>query len=71
MSTTTFKVKEIACPIGLEVQKVHQYPNYYEIYYGEDYNNLGACSVWHDDHSDVDEEPERKRSLLRSYGTSL
>lgn len=71
MSTTTFKVKEICCPIGLEVQKVHQYPNYYKIYCGEDYNNLEACLVWHDDPSDVDKEPERKRALLRSYDTSL
>jgi hypothetical protein len=33
------------CPLGLEVQKIHAYPNDCILYRGNEYENLEACLV--------------------------
>jgi hypothetical protein len=65
---TTYEAKEIVCPLGLEVQKIHACPNDCILYCGE-YEKLDACpmckasryKIKRDDHGDVDGEPPRKR----------
>ena len=68
LPTTTYKDKQLICPLGLEVQKIHACPNNYILYRGE-YENLDACPVCSalrykirkDDPGDVDGERPRKR----------
>ena len=42
---TTYEARKLVCPLGLEVQKIHAYPNYCILYRGEEYENLDACPV--------------------------
>jgi hypothetical protein len=44
LPTSTFEAKKIVCPLGLEVQKIHAYPNDCILYRG-DYENLTECSI--------------------------
>ena len=68
LPTTTYEAKQLVCPLGLEVQKIHACPNYCILYRGEN-ENLDACSVCSalrykirkDDPGDVEGEPPRKR----------
>ncbi|WVZ52993.1 hypothetical protein U9M48_003987 [Paspalum notatum var. saurae] len=68
LPATTYEAKEVICPLGLEVQKIHTYPNDCIIYYG-DYHELGSCPVckawWYKikyhDPMDVEGEPPRKK----------
>ena len=68
LSTTTYEAKQLVCPLGLEVQKIHACPNDCILYRGE-YENLDACPVCSalrykirkDDPGDVEGEPPRKR----------
>jgi hypothetical protein len=39
------EAKQIVCPLGLEVQKIHACPNDCILYRGQDYENLDACPV--------------------------
>jgi hypothetical protein len=39
LPTSTYEAKKIVCPLGLEVQKIHVYPNDCLLYHG-DYKNL-------------------------------
>ena len=63
-----YEAKQLVCPLGLEVQKIHAFPNDYILYRGE-YENLDACPVCNamrskirkDDPGDVEGEPPRKR----------
>ena len=65
---STYATKKVACPLGLEVQKIHASPNDC-ILYRDAYKDLNACPVcgalWYkirrDDPGDVDSEPPRKR----------
>ena len=43
--STTYEAKQIVCPLGLEVQKIHACPNDCILYHGKDYENLDACLV--------------------------
>jgi hypothetical protein len=43
---TTYAAKQVICPLGLEIQKIHACPNDYIIYCGE-YKNLNAFPVCH------------------------
>jgi hypothetical protein len=71
MPTTTYKAKQVVCPLGLEIQKIHACPNDCILYRGE-YENLDVCLVCkvsrykirRDDPGDVegDGEHTRKRS---------
>ena len=44
LPTTTYEAKQLICPLGLEVQKIHACPNDCILYRGE-YENLDACPV--------------------------
>ena len=66
--SSTYEVKKVVCPLGLEVQKIHACINDCILYRGE-YENLDACPVYsalrykisRDDPGDVEGEPPRKR----------
>jgi spore coat polysaccharide biosynthesis predicted glycosyltransferase SpsG len=45
LPASTYKAKKVVCPLGLEVQKIHVYPNDCILYHGEEYENLNACPV--------------------------
>ena len=68
LPATTYEAKQLVCPLGLEVQKIHACPNNCILYRGE-YENLDACPVCSalhykirkDDPVDVEGEPPRKR----------
>jgi len=45
LPTTTYKAKQVVCPLGLEIQKIHVCPNDCILYRGEEYENLDACLV--------------------------
>jgi hypothetical protein len=45
LATTTYEAKQLVCPLGLEVYKIHACPNDCILYHGDDYENLGACPV--------------------------
>jgi hypothetical protein len=54
---TTYEAKQTVCPLGLEVQKIHAYPNDCILYRGTKQENLEAClvckeiryKIWRDD----------------------
>ena len=64
LPTTTYEAKQVVCPLGLEIQKIHTCPNDCILYRGEEYENLDACPVCkasrykitRDDPSDVEGE---------------
>jgi hypothetical protein len=78
LPATTYEVKQVVCPLGLEIQKIHAYPNDCILYHGEEYEKLDACPVCHeslykirrDDPGDVEGIPRRK-SLPRLCGMLL
>jgi len=45
LPTTTYEAKQIVCPFGLEIKKIHACPNDYILYRGKDYENLDECPV--------------------------
>jgi hypothetical protein len=66
---TTYEAKQVVCPLGLEIQKIHACPNDCVLYRGEEYEKLDACPVCHvswykirqDDPSNVEGERPRKK----------
>ena len=68
MPSTTYEAKQLVCPLGLEVQKIHACPNDCILYRG-DYQNVDACPVCcalhykiqKDDPGNVEGERPRKR----------
>jgi hypothetical protein len=42
---TTYKARHAVCPLALEAQKIHAYPNECILYRGEEYENSDACPV--------------------------
>jgi len=66
---TTYEAKKVVCPLGLDVQKIHTYPNDCILYRGE-YEELDACPVYdakrykimQNDPGDVDGESASKKS---------
>jgi hypothetical protein len=77
LPASTYKAKKIICPLGLEVQKIHAFPNDCILYRGEEYENLNACPVCsafrdkikRDDPGDV--EGERQGDVVCSYNTMV
>jgi hypothetical protein len=45
LPSTTYEAKQTVCPLGLEVQKIHAYPNDCILYRGTEHENLEACLV--------------------------
>ena len=70
LPATTYEAKQVVCPLGLEIQKIHACPNDCIMYHGKNYENLNECPVckasWHknrrDDPSDIKgkERPRKK-----------
>jgi hypothetical protein len=71
LPTTTHEAKQVVCPLGFEIQKIHACPNDSILYCGE-YENLDACPVCHasrykirrDDPSDVEGDGERPKKRI-------
>jgi hypothetical protein len=69
LPATTYEAKQVVYPLGLEIQKIHVFPNDCILYRGKNYENLDACPVCHasrykimrDDPGDVEGERPRKR----------
>jgi hypothetical protein len=69
LSATTYEAKQVVCPLGLEIQKIHACPNDCFLYRGEEYEKLDACLVCHasrykirrDDPGDVEGKRPRKK----------
>jgi hypothetical protein len=45
LPSTTYEVKQTLFPLGLEVHKIHAYPNDCILYRGKEHDNLEACLV--------------------------
>ena len=68
LPSTMYEVKQLVCPLGLKVQKIHACPNDCILYRGG-YENLDACPVCgtlrykirKNDPKDVEEEHPKKR----------
>jgi hypothetical protein len=45
LPSTTYEAKQTVCPLRLEVQKIHAYPNDCILYRGTEHENLEACLV--------------------------
>lgn len=66
---TTYEAKQMVCPLGLEVEKIHACPNDCILYRGKEYENLESspvCSalrykIRRDDPGDVDGQPVKKK----------
>jgi len=39
LPTNTYEAKQVVYPLGLEIQKIHAYPNDCILYHGEEYEN--------------------------------
>ena len=69
---TTYEVKKVVCPLGLDVQKIHACPNDCILYRGE-YKELDGCTacdakrykIRQNDPGEVNGEPARKKYRLR------
>jgi hypothetical protein len=65
----TYEAKQLICPLGLEVQKIHAYPNDCILYRCDEYENVDACPVCgalrykirRDNAGEVEGEHPRKR----------
>ena len=69
LSATTYEAKQVVCPLGLEIQKIHACPNDCILYRCKEYKNLDACPICRaslykirrDDPSDVEGERPTKK----------
>ena len=73
LSSSTYEAKQILCPLGLEMEKIHACPNDCILYRGEEYENMDACPVCHasrykikpNESGDVEGERQGKKSRPR------
>ncbi|XP_022685469.1 uncharacterized protein LOC101776219 [Setaria italica] len=69
LPSTTYEAKQIICPLGLDVQKIHACPNDCILYRGDEYEKLDACPICEalrykirrDDPGDVEGQSPKKR----------
>jgi hypothetical protein len=69
LPVTAYEAKQVVCPLGLAIQKMHACPNDCILYRGEEYKKLDACPVcyasWYkirrDDLGDVEGKRPRKK----------
>jgi len=69
LPSTTYEAKQLVCPLGLEVQKIHACLNDCILYHGDEDKKLDACPVCgvlrykitRDDPDDVEGQPPKKR----------
>jgi hypothetical protein len=45
VSKTVYKTKQIICPLGLDVKKIHACKNDCILYCGEEYEDLKKCPI--------------------------
>jgi hypothetical protein len=45
LPATTYDAKQVVCPLGLEIQKIHACPNDCILYRSKDYENLDVCPI--------------------------
>jgi hypothetical protein len=45
LSVSTYEAKRVVCPLGLEVEKIHDCPNDCILYRGKEYKKLEACTM--------------------------
>ena len=68
---TMYEAKQVVCPLGLEIQKIHACPNDCILYHGEKFENLDACPVCkasrykirRDDPGDVEGEEHHRKKI--------
>lgn len=73
LPSSTYKEKKVVWPLGLEVQKIHAYPNDCILYRGEEYEKLEACLVCEalcykirqDDPGDVEWQAIKKKVSMK------
>jgi hypothetical protein len=71
LPATTYEAKQVVCPLGLEIQKIHACPNDCILYRGKDYENLDGCPICkasrykirRDDPGDVEGEERPKKKI--------
>ena len=77
---TVYEAKQIICPLGLEVEKIHACKNDCILYRGPEYENLEKCPIVDSTDSIVGKttvmtrtatETEEKAGLKRCFGTFL
>jgi hypothetical protein len=69
LPTTTYEAKQLVCPLGLEIKKIHACPNDCFLYFGEKNEKLDYCPICHasrykiraKDPGDVEGERPRKK----------
>jgi hypothetical protein len=47
LPATTYEAKQMFCPLGLEIKKIHACPNDCFLYYGDKNEKLDECPVCH------------------------
>ena len=70
LPTTTYEVKKIVCPLGLQIEKIHACPNDCILYRGEHENldeypicNASRHKILRDDPGDVEDEERPKKKI--------
>ena len=69
LPATTYKAKQVVCPMGLEIEKIHACPNDCILYRGKEYEKLDACLVflasWYKIRRDDPGDVEGKRPMKK------
>ena len=71
LPSTTYEAKQVVCPLGLVIKKIHACPTDCILYRGKDYENLDECPVCkasrykirRDDLGDVEREERPKKKI--------
>jgi hypothetical protein len=45
LPATMYEAKQVVCPMGLKIEKIHACPNDCILYHGKEYEKLDACPV--------------------------
>jgi len=79
LPATTYIAKQVVCPLGLEIQKIHACPNDCILYRCKEYKNLDACPICRaslykirrDNPGNVEADVPQRKSLPRLCGMLL
>ena len=72
LPATTYEAKQVVCPMGLEIEKIHACPNDCMLYHSKEYEKLDTCPICHasrykisrDDPGDVEGNGERPKKRI-------
>jgi hypothetical protein len=67
LPTTTYKAKQVVCPLGLDIQKIHACLNDCILYRGKDYENLDECPVCKASRYKISRDDPVPRQGLREF----